>query len=94
MLLNTGEEVIPSKSGLLTTVAYRIGDEHPVYALEGSIAVTGSLDPVAAGQPRSDQRLPMMSRRWPERWRTTAMSISCRPSAGSSRPTGGPTPGV
>ena len=43
MLLNTGEEVIPSKSGLLTTVAYRIGNEHPVYALEGSIAVTGSL---------------------------------------------------
>ncbi len=43
MLLNTGEEVIASKSGLLTTVAYRIGDEHPVYALEGSIAVTGSL---------------------------------------------------
>ena len=43
MLLNTGEDVIASKSGLLTTVAYRIGDEHPVYALEGSIAVTGSL---------------------------------------------------
>ena len=43
MLLNTGEEVTASKSGLLTTVAYRIGDEHPVYALEGSIAVTGSL---------------------------------------------------
>ena len=43
MLLNTGEEVIASKSGLLTTVAYRIGDEHPIYALEGSIAVTGSL---------------------------------------------------
>ena len=43
MLLNTGEEVIASKSGLLTTVAYRIGDEHPVYALEGSIAVTGAL---------------------------------------------------
>jgi glycerol kinase len=43
MLLNTGEEVITSKRGLLTTVGYRIGDEHPVYALEGSIAVTGSL---------------------------------------------------
>ncbi|MEX0666916.1 MAG: FGGY family carbohydrate kinase, partial [Acidimicrobiia bacterium] len=34
MLLNTGEEVIASKSGLLTTVAYRLGNEHPVYALE------------------------------------------------------------
>ena len=43
MLLNTGEEIVTSKSGLLTTVAYRIGNEHPVYALEGSIAVTGSL---------------------------------------------------
>ena len=43
MLLNTGEEIVTSQSGLLTTVAYRIGNEHPVYALEGSIAVTGSL---------------------------------------------------
>ena len=43
MLVNTGTEVIASRSGLLTTVAYRIGNEHPVYALEGSIAVTGSL---------------------------------------------------
>ena len=43
MLLNTGEEVITSTSGLLTTIAYQIGDERPVYALEGSIAVTGSL---------------------------------------------------
>ncbi|MGC0271959.1 glycerol kinase GlpK [Pseudactinotalea sp. Z1739] len=43
MLLNTGEEAISSENGLLTTVAYRIGDNAPVYALEGSIAVTGSL---------------------------------------------------
>ncbi|MCL8026639.1 glycerol kinase GlpK [Nocardioides bruguierae] len=42
MLLNTGTEPVRSKSGLLTTVAYRFGDEKPVYALEGSIAVTGS----------------------------------------------------
>jgi glycerol kinase len=42
MLLNTGEEVVRSKSGLLTTVCYRFGDAKPVYALEGSIAVTGS----------------------------------------------------
>ncbi len=42
MLLNTGTEPVRSKSGLLTTVAYRFGDEPPVYALEGSIAVTGS----------------------------------------------------
>ncbi|GAA4835659.1 glycerol kinase GlpK [Luteimicrobium xylanilyticum] len=43
MLLNTGEEKIPSKNGLLTTVCYKIGDNKPIYALEGSIAVTGSL---------------------------------------------------
>ena len=43
MLLNTGEEKVPSENGLLTTVCYKIGDQKPVYALEGSIAVTGSL---------------------------------------------------
>jgi glycerol kinase len=43
MLLNTGKEPIPSKNGLLTTVAYKIGSDDPIYALEGSIAVTGSL---------------------------------------------------
>jgi glycerol kinase len=42
MLLNTGEEIVRSQSGLLTTVAYQLGDAAPVYALEGSIAVTGS----------------------------------------------------
>ena len=43
LLLNTGETPIPSERGLLTTVGYRIGTEKPVYALEGSIAVTGAL---------------------------------------------------
>jgi glycerol kinase len=43
LLLNTGEEAVASKNGLLTTVCYQIGDRKPVYALEGSIAVTGSL---------------------------------------------------
>ncbi|WP_084102089.1 glycerol kinase GlpK [Demequina sp. NBRC 110051] len=43
MLMNTGTEAVPSKNGLLTTVAYKIGDQPTVYALEGSIAVTGSL---------------------------------------------------
>jgi glycerol kinase len=42
MLLNTGEELVRSQAGLLTTVCYRFGDAKPVYALEGSIAVTGS----------------------------------------------------
>jgi len=43
ILLNTGEEQVPSDNGLLTTVCYKIGDRKPIYALEGSIAVTGSL---------------------------------------------------
>ena len=42
MLLNTGEELVRSENGLLTTVCYQFGDGKPVYALEGSIAVTGS----------------------------------------------------
>ena len=42
MLLNTGTELVRSNSGLLTTVCYKLGDDAPVYALEGSIAVTGS----------------------------------------------------
>ncbi len=42
MLLNTGTELVRSKSGLLTTVGYKFGDEPTVYCLEGSIAVTGS----------------------------------------------------
>jgi glycerol kinase len=43
MLLNTGTELVQSKSGLLTTVCYKIGDNDAVYALEGSIAITGAL---------------------------------------------------
>jgi len=43
LLLNTGTKRVASANGLLTTVCYQIGDAAPVYALEGSIAVTGSL---------------------------------------------------
>ena len=43
LIVNTGEEIVHSTNGLITTVAYRLGDEAPRYALEGSIAVTGSL---------------------------------------------------
>jgi glycerol kinase len=42
LLLNTGEKIVRSGNGLLTTVCYQFGDAKPVYALEGSIAVTGS----------------------------------------------------
>ncbi|MBI0294785.1 glycerol kinase GlpK [Streptomyces sp. PRKS01-29] len=43
LLVNTGTELVRSRHGLLTTVGYKVGDEPPVYALEGPIAVTGSL---------------------------------------------------
>jgi len=43
MLLNTGTAPVASRSGLLTTVGYRIGEAPAVYALEGAIAVAGSL---------------------------------------------------
>ncbi|MEG3928334.1 MULTISPECIES: glycerol kinase GlpK [unclassified Microcoleus] len=43
MLLNTGETIVPSKQGLLTTVAYKMGESPAVYALEGSIAIAGAL---------------------------------------------------
>jgi glycerol kinase len=43
MLLNTGTKPVPSKSGLLTTLGYRVGKEPAVYCLEGSIAITGAL---------------------------------------------------
>jgi glycerol kinase len=43
LLMNTGEKKVISKHGLLTTVAYRFGDEPVKYALEGSIAIAGAL---------------------------------------------------
>ena len=43
LLMNVGKKPVPSNFGLLTTVAYRIGTQAPIYALEGSIAITGAL---------------------------------------------------
>jgi glycerol kinase len=43
MLMNTGEKVVHSCNGLLTTLGYRLGQSEPVYCLEGSIAITGAL---------------------------------------------------
>ena len=43
MLMNTGEKSVPSRAGLLSTLAYKIGDQKAVYALEGSIAISGAL---------------------------------------------------
>ncbi len=43
LLMNTGKRRVPSNHGLLTTVGYQIAGSDPIYALEGSVAVTGSL---------------------------------------------------
>lgn len=43
MILNTGEDIVHSENGLLTTVCYKFGDQPAVYALEGSIAISGAL---------------------------------------------------
>jgi glycerol kinase len=43
MLLNTGADIVRSRHGLLTTLCYQFGDAGPVYALEGSVAITGAL---------------------------------------------------
>ena len=43
LIFNTGTEIVHSKNGLLTTIGYKLGDAEPHYALEGAIAVTGSL---------------------------------------------------
>jgi glycerol kinase len=43
LLMNTGERIVPSACGLLTTVAYKFGSAPAHYALEGSVAITGAL---------------------------------------------------
>jgi glycerol kinase len=43
LLMNTGERIVHSRFGLLTTVGYKFGKEGARYALEGSVAITGAL---------------------------------------------------
>jgi glycerol kinase len=43
LLMNTGERLVPSRFGLLTTIAYKLGNSAPCYALEGSVAIAGAL---------------------------------------------------
>jgi glycerol kinase len=43
LLLNTGTEAVQSKNGMLTTLGYKVGDNDPIYCLEGAIAITGAL---------------------------------------------------
>ncbi len=91
MIMNTGEELVPSKNGLLTTVCYKIGDNKPIYALEGSIALAGSLVQWLRDNLRMFDSAPPRSRSWPPRSRTTAASTWFRPSRACSPRTGSRT---
>ena len=90
LLMNTGETPVPSTSGLVTTVAYQFGEQPACYALEGSIAITGALVQWLRdnlGLIKSSAEIETLGR---ARCRTTATFISCRPSPGCTRRTGGP----
>ena len=93
LLLNTGTEPVASEHGLLTTVCYQFGDDRPVYALEGSIAVTGSAVQWLRDQLASSPPLPR-SRRWQPGWTTPAGRTSSRRSPACSPRTGDPMPGA
>ena len=91
LLMNTGETPVPSNSGLVTTVAWQLGEQEPCYALEGSIAVTGALVQWLRDNLGLIRHAAPRSRRWPPRCRTTATSISCRRSPACTRRIGAPT---
>ena len=92
MLLNTGQELVRSRNGLLSTVAYQFGDEPPVYALEGSIAMAGATVQWLRDNLELIKDASRHRGKSPKAWRTAAAAISCRPLAASSPPTGATTP--
>src|ERR1700721_844208 len=90
LLMNTGEKPVPSKYGLLTTLAYRMGNQAATYALEGSIAITGAL----VQWIRDNFGLISKSSEIENLARTveiTAACISCPPFPVSTLPIGRPT---
>jgi glycerol kinase len=87
MLLNTGLEPVPSTSGLLTTLGYKIGDQPAVYALEGSVAITGALVQWLRDNLKMIENLPTL-KPWRRKWKIVAVFISCLPSPVCLHPTG------
>ena len=79
MLLNTGEQLVPSASGLLTTVGYQLGDAPAVYALEGSIAIAGARSSSGCGTTSVSSNPRPRSRPWPPPSTTTAGCTSFPP---------------
>jgi glycerol kinase len=91
LIFQTGTEIVKSENGLLTTVGYKLGDGPAHYALEGSIAVTGSLIQWLRDQLGIISSAPRW-KSWPRRSRTTAASTSCPRSRVCSHRTGVRTP--
>ncbi len=87
MLMNTGEKLVPSKSGLLTTLGYKIGDKKPVYALEARSPSPARSCSGCATISASSRRARILSSS-PARSTTTAALTSSRPSPASMRPIG------
>ena len=95
LLLNTGTEIAGRQDGLLTTVGYKFGDEAAVYALEGSIAVTGSAVQWLRDQLRHHRHARREARMLAGSVGTTPGGhTSCRRSPGCSRRTGAQTRAV
>ena len=69
LLMNTGETPVASTSGLVTTVAWQLGEQKPCYALEGSIAVTGALVQWLRDNLGLIKIERATSKRWPPRFR-------------------------
>ena len=93
MLLNTGQEIVHSRNGLLTTVCYQFGESRPVYALEGSIAMTGATiqwlrDNLQLIQNAAESETIAQS------VDDAGAAIWSRPSADFTPPTGAATPAV
>jgi len=84
MLMNTGTKPVQSKAGLLTTLAYKLGDSEAHYALEGAIAITGALVQWLRDNLKFFD-VAGRSSRWRGAWRIMAMFISCPLSPGFTR---------
>ena len=92
MLLNTGTKVVQSKNGLLTTLGYKIGDQPAVYALEGSIAITGALVQWLRDNLGMITQSPRGRGAGQDRRRQRRRLLRARRSAACSRRTGSRTP--
>jgi glycerol kinase len=91
LLLNTGHEPVASRHGLLTTLAYQVSGEKPVYCLEGSIAIAGALVQWFRDNLNLIDQAPEIEQ-LALRWKTTAAPISSRLFPGFSPPTGARMP--